>query len=82
MDQEIFKGKSFSNLLEDIYNNSKKKEKQITTLIKDLHKSRYLKNIFDQNQAKIPSYSVFSTIFKKWKHHVDVLGLLKPKKKK
>ena len=36
MDQEIFKGKSFSNLLEDIYNNSKKKEKQITSLIKDL----------------------------------------------
>ena len=36
MDQEIFKGKSFSNLLEDIYNNSKKKEKQITALIKDL----------------------------------------------
>ena len=36
MDQEIFKGKSFSNLLEDIYTNSKKKEKQITSLIKDL----------------------------------------------
>ena len=36
MDQEIFKGKCFSNLLEDIYNNSKKKEKQITSLIKDL----------------------------------------------
>ena len=36
MDQEIFKGKSFSNLLEDIYNNSKKKEKQLTSLIKDL----------------------------------------------
>ena len=36
MDHEIFKGKSFSNLLEDIYKNSIKKEKQITALIKDL----------------------------------------------
>ena len=36
MDNEIFKGKSFSNLLEDIYKNSIKKEKQISALIKDL----------------------------------------------
>ena len=36
MDQEIFKGKSFSNLLEDIYKNSIKKEKQISALIQDL----------------------------------------------
>lgn len=31
--QEIFKGKSFSSLLEDIYKNSKSKEKQIKELI-------------------------------------------------
>ena len=45
MDQEIFKGKSFSNLLEDIYKNSIKKEKQISALIQDL-KPR-IKNISD-----------------------------------
>ena len=36
MDKEIFKGKSFSSLLEDIYTNSIRKEKQIASLIKDL----------------------------------------------
>ena len=36
MDNEIFKGKSFSDLMEDIYTNSVKKEKQISALIKDL----------------------------------------------
>ena len=33
---EIFEGKSFSSLLEDIYKNSKKKELQINTLISEL----------------------------------------------
>ena len=32
MDKEIFKGKSFSDLLEDIYTNSIKKEKQIFSI--------------------------------------------------
>ena len=36
MDKDIFKGKSFSSLLEDIYTNSIRKEKQIASLIKDL----------------------------------------------
>ena len=36
MDKEIFKGKTFSDLCEDIYTNSVKKEKQISALIKDL----------------------------------------------
>jgi len=35
-DKELFEGKSFSNLLEDIYKNSKKKEIQINTLISEL----------------------------------------------
>ena len=35
-EQEIFKGKSFSSLLEDIYKNSKNKEKQIRELILQL----------------------------------------------
>ena len=33
---EVFEGKSFSSLLEDIYKNSKKKELQINTLISEL----------------------------------------------
>jgi hypothetical protein len=33
---EIFKGKSFGNLLEEIYNNQKKKDKQIAGLIGEL----------------------------------------------
>jgi hypothetical protein len=32
-EQEIFKGKTFSSLLEDIYKNSKNKEKQIRDMI-------------------------------------------------
>ena len=35
-DKELFEGKSFSSLLEDIYKNSKKKELQINTLISEL----------------------------------------------
>jgi hypothetical protein len=34
--QEIFKGKTFSDLLEDIYVTSRKKEQQINALIKEL----------------------------------------------
>jgi hypothetical protein len=36
LDQEIFGGKKFSGLLEEIYNNQKKKEAQITALISEL----------------------------------------------
>jgi len=43
--EEIFKGKSFKNLLEDIYNNSKKKEVQIQILITEL--KPMIKNIGD-----------------------------------
>ena len=35
-DEEIFKGKTFSGLMEDIYENSRKKEAQINDLIKQL----------------------------------------------
>jgi len=35
-DQIIFGNKSFSNVLEEIYNNQKKKEKQVSTLINEL----------------------------------------------
>lgn len=35
-DQELFKGKTFSSLLKDIYDNSKNKEKQLRDLITQL----------------------------------------------
>ena len=35
-DQKIFKGKKFSDLLQEIYNNQIKKEKQISSLIAEL----------------------------------------------
>ena len=44
-DQEIFKGKQFSDLLSDIYTNAKKKELQLNSLIKDLQPM--IKNIGD-----------------------------------
>jgi len=43
--QEIFKGKTFSDLLEDIYVTSKKKEQQINALIREL--KPMIKNIGD-----------------------------------
>ena len=44
-DFEIFKGTSFSDLMKDIYHNSKKKERQINTLIQELQPM--IKNIGD-----------------------------------
>lgn len=35
-DKYIFKDKKFSDILEEIYQNQKKKDKQVTTLIKEL----------------------------------------------
>jgi hypothetical protein len=34
--QEIFNGKKFSDILEEIYTNQKKKQKQVTSLIQEL----------------------------------------------
>jgi len=44
-DEEIFKGKNFSDLLKEIHTNSKKKETQINSLIAQLHP--LIKNISD-----------------------------------
>ena len=44
-DQELFKGKSFSSLLKDIYTTTKNKEKQINVLISEL--KPLVKNIGD-----------------------------------
>ena len=35
-DVKVFGKKSFSNIMEEIYNNSKKKEQQVTALIAEL----------------------------------------------
>ena len=43
--EEIFKGKTFQDLLADIYNNAKEKETQINILIKEL--KPLIKNIGD-----------------------------------
>ena len=45
MNKEIFAGKTFSGLLEDIYVTSKKKEQQINALIREL--KPMIKNIGD-----------------------------------
>ena len=45
MNKEIFNGKTFSGLLEDIYVTSKKKEQQINALIREL--KPMIKNIGD-----------------------------------
>ena len=42
---EIFKGTSFSDLMKDIYHNSKKKDRQINTLIQELQPM--IKNVGD-----------------------------------
>jgi ABC-type bacteriocin/lantibiotic exporter with double-glycine peptidase domain len=42
---ELFEGKSFSDLMKDIYHNSKKKDRQINTLIQELQP--LIKNIGD-----------------------------------
>jgi hypothetical protein len=42
---ELFKGTSFSDLMKDIYQNSKKKDRQINTLIQELQP--LIKNIGD-----------------------------------
>jgi hypothetical protein len=42
---ELFKGKSFSDLMSDIYHNSKKKERQINSLIQELQP--LIKNLGD-----------------------------------
>lgn len=44
-DFELFAGKTFSDLMKDIYHNSKKKDRQINTLIQELQP--LIKNIGD-----------------------------------
>lgn len=45
LDVELFKGKSFSDLMKDVYDNSKKKDRQINLLIAEL--KPLIKNVGD-----------------------------------
>lgn len=45
LDIELFKGKTFSELMKDVYDNSKKKERQINLLIAEL--KPLIKNVGD-----------------------------------
>ena len=78
IEKEFWRGsESVANIVR--YYKDKNKEKQLKGQakysVKALHKSDYVKNIFKQNQAKVPSYSVFSQWFKDMKHHCEVLKL-------
>ena len=48
LDKKIFGKKKFSDILEEIYNNQKKKEEQISTLISELYRGCY----FDRSSSK------------------------------
>ena len=50
-DEEIFKGKSFSDLMSDIYSNKKKKDRQIKLLIAQLEP---MVKTIDQAAAVVP----------------------------
>ena len=50
-DEEIFKGKSFSDLMSDIYSNQKKKDRQIKLLIAQLEP---MVKTIDQAAAVVP----------------------------
>ena len=47
--------------------------------IKKLWNSTYCKTLFSEYGVILPDYTQFSKWFKKMRHHVDVLGLDKPK---
>ena len=83
IEKEFWRGsESIINIVRYYYDKHKNAQSKglAKYTVKKLHKSEYVKNIFNQNQAKVPSYSVFSTLFNQWKHHVDSLKLLNKKK--
>ena len=78
IEKEFWRGsESVSNMCK--YYKDKHREAQSKGLakytVKNLWKSKYVLNIFNQNKAKVPSYSVFSQWFKKHLHHCEVLKL-------
>ena len=83
IEKEFWRGsESIVNIVRYYYDKHKNAQSKglAKYTVKNLHKSQYVKNIFNQNQAKVPSYSVFTTLFTQWKHHVDSMKLLNKKK--
>ena len=83
IEKEFWRGsESIVNIVRYYYDKHKNAQSKglAKYTVKNLHKSQYVKNIFNQNQAKVPSYPVFSNLFNQWKHHVDELKLLNKKK--
>jgi len=83
IEKEFWRGsESIINIVRYYYDKHKNAQSKglAKYTVKKLHKSEYVKNIFNQNQAKVPSYTVFTTLFNQWKHHVDSLKLLNKKK--
>lgn len=74
LDKPIFKNKSFSDVLEEIYGNSKKKEKQITSLIGEL--KPLIENVGDATLV-VPMIANYLEIgVKNDKHLIDMLAVV------
>ena len=74
LDKTLFKQKSFSDVLEEIYSNSKKKEKQINTLIGEL--KPLIENIGDATLV-VPMIANYLEIgVKNDKHLIDMLAVV------
>lgn len=73
LDKTLFKSKTYSDVLEEIYNNSKKKEKQISTLIGEL--KPLIENIGDATLV-VPMIANYLEIgVKNDKHLIDMLAV-------
>ena len=74
LDKELFTGKTVSNVLEEIYNNSKKKDKQINALIGEL--KPLIENIGDATLV-VPMIANYLEIgVKNDKHLIDMLAVV------
>lgn len=73
LDKQLFKSKTYSDVLEEIYNNSKKKEKQINSLIGEL--KPLIENIGDATLI-VPMIANYLEIgVKNDKHLIDMLAV-------
>lgn len=73
LDTKLFKNKSFSDILEEVYNNSRKKEKTITGLINEL--KPLMENIGDATII-VPLIASYLEIgVKNDKHLIDMLAV-------
>ena len=83
LDKEFWRGSQSVVNLVKYYNEqlalSKANPKRMIFTIKKLWNSNYCKTLFAEYGVVLPDYTQFSKWFKKMRHHVDVLGLDKPK---